>query len=60
MSNIVKVVVYMSDIKKFEEMNKAYRQYFEDGEEPVRVAIQAQSPLPGIDIEIEVTAIVDN
>lgn len=60
MSDIVKVVVYMRDVRDFDEMNKVYRQYFKDGEEPARVAIQAQSPLPGIDIEIEVTAAISD
>ena len=56
-SNVVKVIVYMRDVGQFNEMNKVYRQYFKEGEEPARVAIQAQSPLPGIDIEIEATAV---
>ena len=59
MSNIVKVVVYMRNINQFDEMNKVYRRYFVDGGEPARVAIQAQSPLPGIDIEIEAVAMVN-
>lgn len=60
MNDIAKVVVYMRDVKQFDEMNKVYRQYFEDGEEPARVTIQAQSPLPGIDIEIEATAVISD
>lgn len=58
MSSIVKVVVYMKDVGKFHEMNQVYRKYFNDGEEPARVAIQALSPLPKIDIEIEATAVL--
>jgi 2-iminobutanoate/2-iminopropanoate deaminase len=58
MKNVVKVVVYMRNIEQFKEMNQVYRQYFTEGEEPARVAIQAQSPLPGIDIEIEAIAVL--
>jgi 2-iminobutanoate/2-iminopropanoate deaminase len=57
MDKIIKVVIYMRDVAHFDEMNKVYRTYFADGEEPARVTIQAPSPLPGIDIEIEVTAL---
>jgi 2-iminobutanoate/2-iminopropanoate deaminase len=57
MNDIVKVVIYMRDVGKFGEMNAIYREYFEDGEEPTRVTVQAPSPLGEIDIEIEVTAV---
>jgi 2-iminobutanoate/2-iminopropanoate deaminase len=56
MDNIVKVVVYMKDVGQFSEMNRVYREYFQEGKEPARVAIQALSPLPDIDIEIEAVA----
>lgn len=58
MSDIVKVVIYMRDLSKFRDMNTVYREYFEEGEEPARVTIQAPSPIKEIDIEIEVTAVV--
>ncbi|HXH26714.1 MAG TPA: RidA family protein, partial [Candidatus Acidoferrum sp.] len=58
LDDVVKVVVYMKDVAKFQEMNQVYREYFKDGEEPARVAIQARSPLPNIDIEIEAVAVV--
>ncbi len=57
MNDVVKVIVYMRNVKQFDQMNKVYRKYFLEGEEPARVAIQAQSPLPGIDIEIEAVAV---
>jgi 2-iminobutanoate/2-iminopropanoate deaminase len=58
MSDIVKVVVYMRDLSKFREMNAVYREYFGEGEEPARVTVQAASPIEGIDIEVEVTAVI--
>ena len=61
MDNIVKVVIYMKDVKKdFKAMNEVYRKYFRKGEEPARVTVQALSPIDKIDIEIEATAIIPN
>ncbi|MCX6815851.1 MAG: RidA family protein, partial [Candidatus Aenigmarchaeota archaeon] len=55
MDNIVKVVIYMKNVKKdFNAMNEVYREYFKRGEEPARVTVQALSPIDKIDIEIEV------
>ncbi len=48
----------MRNVKQFEQMNKIYKKYFVKGEEPARFAVQAQSPLPGIDIEIEAMAVI--
>ncbi len=58
MNDIVKVVIYMRDLSKFGEMNAVYRKYFEEGEEPARVTVQALSPIQEVDIEIEATAVI--
>ena len=59
MDDIVKVVIYMKDVKNdFNAMNEVYREYFKKGEEPARVTVQALSPIEKIDIEIEATAII--
>jgi len=58
MNDIVKIVIYMRDPKYRKEINEVYACYFEEGTEPAKVSIQAPSPMPGIDIEIEATAIV--
>jgi len=60
MDDIVKVVIYMRDIGEFDKINAVYRKYFPKGSEPARVTVQATSPIKGIDIEIEVTAIASN
>lgn len=61
MDNVVKIVVYMKDVKNdFNAMNEIYRKYFKKGEEPARVTVQALSPIESIDIEIEATAIISN
>ena len=56
MDDVVKVVVYMRDVGRFKEMNAAYREYFKEGEEPARTTVQAQSPIEGVDVEIDVVA----
>ena len=58
MDDIVKVIVYMRDVTDFDKMNQVYREYFTKGQEPARVTIQALSPIEGIEIEIEVTAVL--
>ena len=58
MDDIVKVVIYMRDVSHCDEMNRVYRQYFRKGQEPARVTIQAPSPIDGVDIEIEVIAVL--
>jgi 2-iminobutanoate/2-iminopropanoate deaminase len=60
MDDIVKVVIFMRNIKEFDNMNAVYRKYFEKGAEPARVTVQAMSPIKGIDIEIEVTAVLQH
>lgn len=58
MNDIVKVVIYMRNLKDFDKMNQIYQEYFKKGQEPARVTIQATSPIKNIDIEIEVIAIL--
>jgi len=60
MDDIVKVVIFMRNIKEFDNMNEVYRKYFEKGSEPARVTVQAMSPIKGVDIEIEVTAVLQH
>lgn len=59
LSNVVKVVVYLSDIKDFNGMNEIYKEFFETGKEPARVAVQARSPINDIIVEIEAIAIIE-
>jgi 2-iminobutanoate/2-iminopropanoate deaminase len=60
MEDIVKVVVYLRDVKDFDEMNAVYREYFEPGEEPTRVTVQAPSPIESIAVEIEAIAVAED
>lgn len=58
LKHVLRVVVYMRDVAEFAGMNHVYEQYFND-EAPARVTIQSPSPIPGIDVEIEVTALTN-
>lgn len=58
MDNIIKVVIYFRNPKDRTVINEIYKQYFTYGQEPVKTSVQAPSPIEGIDIEIEATAIV--
>ena len=57
MEDVVKIVIYMRNTKYRKEINEVYARYFEIGTEPAKISIQAPSPVPNIDIEIEATAV---
>ena len=57
MDDIVKVVIYFRNADDRKEINRIYKQYFTPGQEPAKVSVQALSPIDGIDVEIEVTAV---
>ncbi|KAK3068019.1 hypothetical protein LTR53_015249 [Teratosphaeriaceae sp. CCFEE 6253] len=55
--NVVKVNIFIADIKDFKAMNEVYMQYW--GEiKPARSCVQAQPPLPGLPVEIECIAVL--
>ncbi len=58
MDNIVKTVIYFRNPSDRSVINEIYKTYFSNGQEPAKVSVQAPSPIPGIDIEIEVTAVI--
>ena len=60
LDNILKSVIYMRDVGEFNQMDRIYRKYFKPGQEPARVTIQSPSPIAGINIEIEVTAVISD
>lgn len=57
MEQVVDVTVFMQNLDDFPRMDTVYRQFFAPGKEPARVTVQAASPVPGIKIEIKVTAL---
>ncbi len=57
MDDIVRIVIYFRNPKDRAAINEIYKQYFTYGQEPAKISIQAPSPIKGIDVEIEATAI---
>lgn len=59
MDDIVKIVIYFRNTSDRKAINEVYKQYFTSGEGPAKVSVQASSPIEGIDVEIEATAIAE-
>lgn len=57
LDRIVRVRAYLRRSEDFQAMDEVYRELFPIGEEPARVTVEAPSPIDGIDVEIEVTAL---
>lgn len=60
---IVKTTVYLSDINDYNEMNEAYKEFFDEneaeGKYPARTTVEvAKLPLKGMLVEIEAIAVV--
>ncbi|MXR21690.1 RidA family protein [Halobacterium bonnevillei] len=55
MQDVLKVSVYLDDIDDFDEMNAAYKEYFQDNP-PARSAIEVGSLPKGAGVEIEAIA----
>jgi 2-iminobutanoate/2-iminopropanoate deaminase len=54
-SNVVKVSVFLKDIKDFKKMNEVYSTYSKS-DPPARTTVQAQLPVPEWLVELEVVA----
>jgi len=52
MANVTAVVVHMTDLTDFDEMNAAYSVFFEAGKEPVRTCVQVAGLLENARVEI--------
>jgi reactive intermediate/imine deaminase len=55
MQNVLKVTVFLDDIDDFDEMNAAYKEYFQDNP-PARSAVEAGNLPKGVGVEIEAIA----
>lgn len=57
MNKVVKVTVFLSDVKDYPKMNEVYRTFFSE-EPPARSTVIAGLAMPGMLIEIDCIAIV--
>ena len=55
-ADVVNVTVYLSDMKHYQEMNAAYREYFPDGKFPARACVGGLQLAFGADLEISAIA----
>ncbi|MCG1004187.1 MULTISPECIES: Rid family detoxifying hydrolase [Halobacterium] len=55
MQDVLKVSVFLDDIDDFDEMNEAYKEYFQDNP-PARSALEVSALPKGAAIEIEAVA----
>jgi reactive intermediate/imine deaminase len=55
MQDVLKVSVFMDDIDDFDDMNDAYKEYFQDNP-PARSAVEVANLPKGVGVEIEAIA----
>jgi 2-iminobutanoate/2-iminopropanoate deaminase len=53
--NVVRVSIYLKDMKDFKKMNEVYKTFFAETP-PARTTVQAELPLPEMLIEVDVIA----
>ena len=56
LSDVVKVTVYLADLKDYPAFNALYQQYFTGDPPPVRTAVQAKIPLGAL-VEVDAIAV---
>lgn len=55
-ADVVQTRIYITDQNLFSRVNKAYAEYFVEGEEPVRECVVAAPPLEGTHVEMSMIA----
>ncbi len=55
MQDVLKTTVLLEDIREFEQMNEAYKEYFQDNP-PARSAFEVANLPKGVSVEIEAIA----
>ncbi len=57
LSNVVKTMVFLTDMSKFAEFNEVYSKYFGEGK-PARSCVEVSGLPKGVDVEVEVIAVL--
>ncbi len=58
LDRVIKVNVFLKDIRDWPEMNRIYATYFQEGHYPARTAVEARLPINDFLLEIEAVAAV--
>jgi len=56
--NVVRSKIYLTDMGNFSKVNEVYGSYFEKGHEPARTTIEVSGLPLGVDVEIDMIAVV--
>ena len=56
--NVVRSKIYLTDMNNFSKVNEVYASYFEKGHEPARTTIEVSGLTLGVDVEIDMIAVV--
>ena len=56
--NVVRSKIYLTDMSNFSKVNEVYGSYFEKGDEPARTTIEVSGLPLGVDVEIDMIAVV--
>lgn len=59
MSNIIKLTVYLTDLSKFDVLNKIFEKYFNKSSLPARSTIEVSSLPKNVRVEIEAIGFID-
>jgi enamine deaminase RidA (YjgF/YER057c/UK114 family) len=57
---IIKANIWLTDIKTWAEMNKAWDAWVVPGQTPARATVESKLAAPGLDVEIMVEAAIEN
>lgn len=55
LSNVVKTMVFLTDMSKFAEFNEIYSKYFSEGK-PARSCVEVSALPKGVNVEVEIIA----
>ena len=56
LSSVVRTDVHLSDLSRFDEMNRAYGAFFSEGREPARTCVEVRRLIGGCGVEITCVA----
>ncbi|MCH3950484.1 MAG: RidA family protein [Acidaminococcus sp.] len=59
LADLVNVTVFMADLSEFDEMNRAYKECLTQKPFPARATVAAKELLPGVKVEMILTAYID-
>ena len=56
--NVVRSKIYLTDMNNFSKVNQVYGSYFEKNHEPARTTLEVNGLPLGVDVEIDMIAVV--